>query len=74
MALDKTSMANKIIAALNTLGITDFDIDETADGSVTMRETLEAMCQGIIEEIQQNAVVIQPNDSGGDTEAPGTIT
>lgn len=74
MALTATSMANKIIAALQALGITDFDIDETADGSVTMRQTLEAMCQGIIEEIQQNAVVLQPNDSAGDTESPGTIT
>jgi len=73
MALSASSMKDKIKARLTALGVTDTDFGETADGSVTMEQILEAFCQGVIDEITTNAVVNQPNDGGGDAEAPGTI-
>lgn len=54
MAMDKTSMKNKCKAAIQAIanfpekGVSPVFIDD---------RVLEALCQGIIEEIQQNAVV-----------------
>lgn len=74
MALTKSSMKNKIKAAINAIpGINDVDFSATFGGTVTMEQVLEAFCQGVIDEITTNAEVKQPNDSSGDTEADGTI-
>ena len=40
----------------------------------TPRQILEALSQGIIDEITTNAVTTQPNDSRGDTQANGAVT
>ena len=74
--MTKAGMKEKIILALNALGIVGVDFTEKADdtlGGATMEQILEAFCEGIIGEITANAVVTQANDSGGDAEQPGSI-
>lgn len=60
MALDKTSMAAKVKAAIAAVPAQQFD--SAGDPSAYRDAILEAMCQGIIEEIQANAEV--PVDVG----------
>jgi hypothetical protein len=62
MPLSNTSMASKIIAQLDALGYT---VEDLYNSSVRQR-IWEAICQGIIEEITQNARAVG-TDSRGDS-------
>lgn len=73
MALTANSMANKIVTELQSLGVADSQFDTDLGRGKTAREMIVAFCQGIIDEIQTNAVVLQGIDSSGDTEQNGTI-
>lgn len=60
MALDKASMAAKVKTAIAAVPAQQFD--STGDPNAYRDAILEAMCQGIIVEIQANAEV--PVDTG----------
>jgi hypothetical protein len=55
MAMTKESMANKIEAAVNA--VENVQTSDPAAALVHRRAIMVAFCQGIIEEIQQNAEV-----------------
>ena len=56
MALEKASMAAKVKAAIAAVPVEQFD--STGDPTAYRDAILEALCQGIIEEITTNAEVI----------------
>lgn len=66
MALDKTSMAGKIITKLQAC-----NANLTAADEAIIIACLEAFCEGIIEEITQNGAIVMAN---GDFKIlPGTF-
>lgn len=65
MALTKESMAAKVKAAIAAVPPQQFD--SAGDPSAYRDAILEALCQGIIEEIQQNAEVPVPAGSSAGT-------
>lgn len=70
MAMTKESMATFIEAHVNAVGLV-----QGSDGVAAMayrRSVLEAMCQGIIDEITANAVV-QTDSGAPDSEHTGRV-
>lgn len=55
MAMTKQSMADKIEAAV--VAVAEVQTTSAATALAYRRQIIEAFCQGIIEEIQQNAVI-----------------
>lgn len=68
MAMNGNQMGAEVITAIK--GIVDAGLDRND----SHEDIWKAICTAIVTHIQNNAVVIQPNDSNGDTEAPGTVT
>lgn len=66
MAMTANSMADKIVTALQALGVADSQFDQDLGRGKTARQMLVAFCTGIIEEIQTNAHATG-NDSNGDS-------
>lgn len=50
-----TGMADKVVAALQALGVADSQFDQDLGRGKTARQMLVAFCEGIIQEIQTNA-------------------
>lgn len=56
MALSATSMADRIVAAMDTVEV--LQIEGAGDYTAKRLEYMVAMCQGIIDEIQANGQTI----------------
>lgn len=74
MAMTKQSMAAFIISHLDNVNFTQFEGGGGQPIQEKRREYLEALCQGIIDEIQTNMEILTSGPHSGHSSGDGTHT
>ena len=70
MAMTAASMANRIESYMSAVA----PAQGTTNNTAYRLQMLEAMCQGIIDEIKADAVITVTGVQAGGSTAPGTVT